>query len=203
LSSNLDKDNVLNMSKMEFNDYCGFTQYHADLGDGLNPSTKSTSTLIQTGELTAFEFWRGIKRDKTLYEKLKDGKHHNTWNRGFVSTAFIHHTQFVLDGDYVPVTPTEVGLFREMQIFMYAVLEEKLNTDKGRSLVSAYKSKPDAHSIYKDLTKHDKRSTSAQLSGDILLKYITSARYPGNWCGTSYAFVLHWKEQVMQYKKLE
>ena len=28
-------------------------------------------------------------------------------------------------------------------------------------------------------------------------------RYPGNWRGTSYAFVLHRKEQVDQYEKLE
>jgi hypothetical protein len=27
--------------------------------------------------------------------------------------------------------------------------------------------------------------------------------YPGNWRGTSYAFVLHWREQISQYEKLE
>jgi hypothetical protein len=36
-----------------------------------------------------------------------------------------------------------------------------------------------------------------------LLKYITSARFPGNWCGRVYSFVLHWKEQVSYYEKLE
>jgi hypothetical protein len=41
------------------------------------------------------------------------------------------------------------------------------------------------------------------LSGDTLLKYITSACFPGNWRGTSYEFVLHWKEQVAHYEKLE
>jgi hypothetical protein len=78
-----------------------------------------------------------------------------------------------------------------------AVFEEKLKTDKGKSLVSAYESTRDAQAIYKELTKHAKSSTAAQLSGDNLLKYITSARCPGNWRGTSYSFVLHWKEQVM------
>jgi hypothetical protein len=61
----------------------------------------------------------------------------------------------------------------------------------------------DAQSIYKELKKHAKSSTAAQLSGDTLLKYITSARFPGNWRGTSSAFVLHWKEQVAHYEKLE
>jgi hypothetical protein len=53
------------------------------------------------------------------------------------------------------------------------------------------------------LKKHAKSSTAAQLSGDSLLQYITTARFPGSWRGTSYAFVLHWKEQVAQYEKLE
>jgi hypothetical protein len=56
---------------------------------------------------------------------------------------------------------------------------------------------------YKELTKHAKSSTVAQISCDTLLKYITSARYPGNWRGTSYAFVSHWKDQVMHYEKLK
>jgi hypothetical protein len=41
------------------------------------------------------------------------------------------------------------------------------------------------------------------LSGDTLLQYITTTRYPGNWRGTSYEFVLDWKEQVMKYECLE
>jgi hypothetical protein len=72
----------------------------------------------------------------------------------------------------VPVTPTEVGLFREMWIFMYVVFEEKLKKDKGKLLVIAYNSKHNAQSIYKELIKHAKVSTAAQLSGDTLLKYI-------------------------------
>jgi hypothetical protein len=132
-----------------------------------------------------------------------DNKHFNTWNCGFDATAFMHHTQFVLDGDFVPLTLTEVGLFREMKIFMYAALGEKLKPDGGKSLVSACESKRNAQSIHKELTKHAKSSTAAQLSGDILLKYITGTQYPGNCCGTSYTFDLIWKEQVMDYKKLE
>jgi hypothetical protein len=77
-----------------------------------------------------------------------------------------------------------------MQIFMYAVMEEHLQTDKGKSLVSQYEEDHDAQKIYRDLKKHALGSTAAQLSGDTLLKYITTARYPDSWRGTSFAFVL-------------
>jgi hypothetical protein len=29
------------------------------------------------------------------------------------------------------------------------------------------------------------------------------ARYPDNWPGTAFAFVLHWQEQVWRYERLE
>jgi hypothetical protein len=48
-----------------------------------------------------------------------------------------------------------------------------------------------------------KSSTAAQIFGDSLLQYITTTCFPGNWRGTSCAFVLHWKEQDAQYEKLE
>jgi hypothetical protein len=90
-----------------------------------------------------------------------------------------------------------------MQIFMYAVFEEHLKTSQGKSLVNQYEETHDAQSIYRKLMKHALSSTAAQLSGDTLLQYITTTRYPGNWCGTSYEFVLHWKEQVIKYERLE
>jgi hypothetical protein len=63
--------------------------------------------------------------------------------------------------------------------------------------------KRDVQSIYLDLMKHALGSTAAQLSGDTLLQYITATRYPGTWRNNSFNFVLHWKEQVMIYDKLE
>ena len=70
-------------------------------------------------------------------------------------------------------------------------------------MVSQFEQEHDAQCIYRELKKHALASTAAQLSGDTLLQYITASRYPGDWRGTSFAFVLHWREQVMKYEKLE
>jgi hypothetical protein len=198
LSTTLDEEDVLDITKAKLNDYLGSPKYHEDLQAGFTPSAP-----VVVDEITPQEFRRGVRRDKSHCTDLKDDKYFNVWNRGFVATAFMHHTHHVLDEKYVPKTANEIHVFREMQTFMYAVFEEHLKTDKGKSLVSEYEDKRDAQSIYRELKKHAKSSTAAQISGDSLLKYITSARYPGNWRGTSYAFVLHWKEQVTQYEKLE
>jgi hypothetical protein len=109
--------------------------------------------------------------------------------------AFMHHTHHVLDEAYVPKTPTEIGLFQEMS-FLKSIsrrIQESCSLVNTRLHVTR---------IYKVL-KHAKISAAAQLSGDTLLMYNTSAPFPGNWRGTSYVFVFHWKEQVAHYEKLE
>jgi hypothetical protein len=87
--------------------------------------------------------------------------------------------------------------------FIYSVFEEKLKCNKGKSLVQDYDDTRYAQALYASLKRHAKQSTAAHISGDTLLKHITSERFPGNWRGTAYYFVLHWKEQVSYYDKLE
>jgi hypothetical protein len=72
----------------------------------------------------------------------------------------------------------------------------------GKSLVSQYEGTRNVLSIYRELVKHALASTSAWLSGDDLLRYITMACYPDNWRGTTFSFVLHWQEQVWRYERL-
>jgi hypothetical protein len=117
-----------------------------------------------------------------------------------VSTAFTHHPQLVLDKNYKRKTETEKELFQEIQFFMYSVFEEKLKSHKGKSLVQDYEDTRDAQALYSTLKRHTKQSTEAHISSDMLLEYMTG---PGNWRGTVYSFVLHWKEQVSYYEKLE
>jgi hypothetical protein len=202
-----DEEDVLEYTKLVFNEYCRSDQYTEDVSTVGLSSTNMAKTDPQTyssqgNSLTVQEFRRGVKRDKAHYENLRDDKYFNSWNRGFVATARMHHIDLVLNEKYVPKNDDEEVLFKEMQIFMYTVFEEHLITSKGKSLVSHYEETHDSQSIYRELKKHALSSTAAQLSGDTLLQYITTTRYPGNGRGASYEFVLHWKEQVMKYERL-
>ena len=211
LVSTLIDEEVLMWKRSEFNDYVGSAKCQLDMAvaEGFaapappNAAKYDPNAVNANGGLTAQEFRRGIKRDKSHYADLKDDKYFNSWNRGFVATAHTHHTHFILDEKYCPVTPDEKTVFKEIQVFMFAVLEEHLKTSKGKALVSMYEHTHDAQMIYAELKKHAQCSTAAQLSGDTLLQYITTPRFPGNWRGTSYDFVLHWNEQVVKYERLE
>jgi hypothetical protein len=90
-----------------------------------------------------------------------------------------------------------------MQFFTDSVFEEKLESDKGKSLVQDYEDTRDDQALFTAPKWHAKYSTAAHISFDSLLKYIMSARFTGNWRDTVYSFVLHWKEQVSYYEKLE
>ena len=92
LFTTLGVDDVLSITKTEFLEYCGSPDYHADLEGGL--VVKQTTSTPDA--LTAQEFRKSVKRDKSHYSDLKDDKHFNSWNRGFVATAHMHHTHLVL-----------------------------------------------------------------------------------------------------------
>ena len=86
-----------------YTEYCGSIDYHTDLQDGITKPSKFEHPAV-TGDLTAQEFHRGEKRDKSHYTILKEDMHFNSWNRVFVATAFMHHTYRVLNEHYVPKT---------------------------------------------------------------------------------------------------
>jgi hypothetical protein len=145
------------------------------------PKTSSSSVVVRVGApidmLRAPEFRHGVKRDKTHYKTLKDDKHFNSWNRGFVATPHMHHTHLVLDAGYCPLNDVDVAVFKEMRTFMYALLQTHLQTDKGKPLVSHFKAtRDDAQGIYQELVKHALSSTASQSSDDMLLQYITTTR---------------------------
>jgi hypothetical protein len=89
------------ITKKGFEDYMNSQQLHEDLAavdtSAKPPPPAVSGVTAATEDLTVLEFRWGVKRDKTHYEDLKDDKFFNTWNRGFVTTAHMHHTHLVLD----------------------------------------------------------------------------------------------------------
>ena len=103
----------------------------------------------------------------------------------------------VLDGSYVPRNEEELKLFQEKQKYLYAILETKVKTDRGKLIVRKYDQDYDARSVYLELCEYHTKSTRAAMSAAALLSYITSERLgTGQWKGTAQGFITHWQEQV-------
>jgi hypothetical protein len=124
-------------------------------------ASSNGGNVVASGEMTVQEFRRGVWRDKTHYVELKDDKYFNSWNRDFVATTYMHHTHLVLNKKYVLRTPNKIEEFQEIKTFMYAVIDEKLKSEKGKSLISEFEEKHDAQSVYCELKKHALGSTAA------------------------------------------
>jgi hypothetical protein len=116
----LSEAQVLLFQKASFRMYCCSSEFMEDLKAGDTTQSTATTktggqgtTVIPSGSLSVQEFRCSVKRDKAHYEDLKDDKYFNSWNRGFVATARMHHTDLVLDENYYPKTAEEKFVFEE------------------------------------------------------------------------------------------
>ena len=147
-------------------------------------------------------FRKGIKRDPSLFPTLKDEKFNDSWHRSFMTQARAQDVDKVLDETYVPSSQEEKDLFTEQQKYVFAVLESKVLTDIGKSLVRAHEMDYDAQAVYSKLKAHHLKSTKAMIDSSTILSYITSARLGnGEWKGSTEGFILHWQDQVRLYER--
>jgi hypothetical protein len=147
-------------------------------------------------------FRRGIKRDQSLFPTLKDERFNDSWHRSFVNQSRAQGLTDVLSATYMPTGVEQIELFREQQLYMYAILEAKVLTDAGKAIIRRHKSTSDAQKAYVELTEHHLRSTKAMIDSSMILSYITSVRIGnGEFHGTAENFVLHWQQQVRLYQR--
>ena len=148
-------------------------------------------------------FKRGIKRDQTLYPTLKDEKFNDSWHRSFENQAHAQGVADVLNPSYAPADSSEQQVFTLMQTFMYAVLEAKVLTSKGKEIVRKYDDTKDAQSAYKELLAHHRTSTASAIAARDIMAYLTSVTIgDGRFKGTTAEFLSHWVHQVKLYQKL-
>jgi hypothetical protein len=102
----------------------------------------------------------------------------------------------VLNPKYVPQTTPTYDLFWEKQKFLYAVLEGKVETAKGKSIIRQYESTYDAQKAYKKLEEHHLTSNTAMFAANKIMEYLTTIRInDGSWHGTLENFLINWKKQ--------
>jgi hypothetical protein len=141
-----------------------------------------------------------IKIDPLLFAVLKDDKYHDVWHRSFNTQAVAQDVADALDETYVPTTVNDIELFFEKQKFVYAVLESKVQTDRGKAVIMNMDFA--AQNVYKKLKNYHLKSTKAKIESSVILSYITSASLvDGSWKGTTEAFIIHWKNQVCLCEK--
>jgi hypothetical protein len=166
-------------------------------------SSKSTpSATIPQAMSLADHFRRGIKKDPSIFPTLKDEKYHDIWHRSFINQARAQDVSDVLDESYLPLTSDDLALFTEKQKYLYAVLEAKVLTDRGKAIIREHEADFNAQLVYKKLKDHHLKSTKAMIESSSILSYITSSRLgDGVWHGTTEGFITNWQNQVRLYEK--
>ena len=167
------------------------------------PTTSTASTSSHTSSFSPVDmFRRAIKKDPSLFPTLKDDKYHDVWHRSFKTQAVAQDVSDVLNELYVPRTADDIALFAEKQKYIYAVLESKVLTDRGKAIIRDHEHDFDAQKAYQKIKSYHLKSTKAKMESSTILSYITSTKLgDGTWNGTTEAFIINWQNQVRLYEK--
>jgi hypothetical protein len=143
------------------------------------------------------------QRDPSVYPVLKDELYNDNWHCPFANQARAQDVSHILDAAYSPATPAETKVFQEKEKYLYAVLEFKVETSKGKAIIRKHESAFNAQKSYAELQEHHLKSTKSSLSSVKILGYITSAKIgDGAWHGTAENFILNWQEHISLYERL-
>jgi hypothetical protein len=139
-----------------------------------NPGSPATTRGHAAHQFTPAEYFRrGIKRDPSLFPILKEEKFNDTWHRTFIDQARAQDVMQVLDPVYKPTSLDEIDLFNEKQKYVYAILGQKVLTDRGKAIVRNHEHDYDAQKVYQELKDHHLKSTKAMIDSSAILSYIT------------------------------
>jgi hypothetical protein len=110
------EDNVLLITKVEFNRYWDSDQYQFDLAiSGVNKTLGETSPsssgygLADSKMLLITPAFQGsLERKKEHYSDRKDDEGFSLWDEGPHKTSRMHNTHNVLDESYEPETDKDI-----------------------------------------------------------------------------------------------
>ena len=191
----------------QFNDFCIVDYNVITLGSTTGytsscPAPAPPSAAPHSHDPLA-NFKKGIKYDPTLFPSFKVEKQWVSWQQSALAQACAQDVADVLDPMYAPLLPTDKLLFEEKQKYLYAVFEQKLQTNKGKALVHEYEATSDAQAMYAALLDHYTKLVKASLDQSQLMIYITMIKIgDGSWCGSVASFVLNWQDKVRKFEKL-
>jgi hypothetical protein len=91
----------------------------------------------------------------------------------------------VLNPLYVPQTTAAYDLCWKKPKFLYVVLEAKVETAKGKSIIRQYENTYDAQKAYEKLEEHHLTSNTAMFAANKIMEYLTTVRINNrSWHGT-------------------
>jgi hypothetical protein len=97
----------------------------------------------------------------------------------------------------------DIELFAEKKKFLYAVLEAKIETAKGKAIICSHEKKFNAQKAYAKQKNYHLASNAALFSANEIMEYLTSAHInDGSWHGSVENFIINWQDQFRLYKRL-
>jgi hypothetical protein len=127
-----------------------------------------------------------------VYPKFTDQKKWSNWNHSVIALAHAHDLSHVLNKEYIPITPSDIALFKLQQDSMYTVFNTCILTDIGKMYVHEHEVDLDAQAVYRKLCLYAQGSTKANLTKDAESTYLSMEKLDSCWHGSSTGFIINW-----------
>ena len=173
-----------------------------------SPTTASalpqlTAPVAAARTPTVNDLKKYIKRNQTLFPTLKDEKCQDSWHRSFVNQCRAQDLEEIINLNCTPQIVEEQEIFMWKQKWVYAVLESKVLTSKGKEIVRCHDKDASAQLAHTELFAHHTSSTSAQIAARDIQSYFTMVKLgDGRFGGTATDFITHLQQQFLLHKKL-
>jgi hypothetical protein len=162
--------------------------------------TNAVANSPDEKEKQLIEWRKIIKPSKADYKDFRDDATWNSWKEFTTNTMQGHGLCHLIDPTYVPKNP---DLHTQQSYWMYNVLEDKVKTSIGRTIIKQHMSSKNVLNIWMALCGHYDQSIAAELKAQSLSTYITSTRLAtSSWRGTYSAFLSHFLEQLRLYDEV-
>ena len=172
-NGSLDEKIIMTLTEQDFDDF-RISKNYVPPSTVTSPfSTSNVASSTSTGPTPTSElasFIKGVKRDISQYPEIKDDRFFENWHRSFLAVAKSHRIDDVFDVNYVPSSPDETMLFEEKQKFAFTVLDAKLRTNMGKTIVRSHSDTGNAQKAWGEFVNDIKSSAKATLSSSQLLK---------------------------------
>jgi len=151
-------------------------------------------------ETSVTTFAKSIKRSADDYPAFLEGKHWYNWQRKVKIKAATHGCENVLDRNYVPDLPS-TPLFREHQKFLFDVLMDKVQTQRGKQIVRVYESTLDAQKVWAMLCDEYGSGVHAHISGATAEAELMALKCDPNW-KSCVKFLNTWQLKLMDLEEI-
>ena len=163
------------------------------------PTAASVSFPTRPHRSLVDEFSKGIRKDFDVISELKSDKKWHEWYDLFITTMTTWNMGNLVN-EVMSTDPEVLALYAQQNVLLFSILQSKIQTVMGKSIISKHKETRIGMNALKELREYYTTSVSAQYLLRERRKEITEFQIDTNWNKTYCQFLTLWVKRMQEYQ---